>query len=601
MKQKRTNKNKEKYTQETNQNYNKQEQEKNLQEKGIIDRPIHIGTRFSDFYEVISGAQAEGGMGKAILCKRIRDDIYCVLKKAQIKNTTEAFKREIEFTLKLDKHPNIVYTQTAIKEENTLYMVMELVGKQQKHPIRQDWWFAKTLKDVIENKEIDLETAFTWSIEFCRGMQYLNSVGLKSHQDIKPANIFITEDRHIKIADFGLASFEGIFYSGGTKKYFSPEHNKEEKNCDIRSDIYSFGIVMYEMFNAKIIENSNENTGKYVYKKIEENKNKYCNDIIKKCLQEEPNDRYQTFVDLEEDLIKEAKKEIGNNFKIKEIPIEKMEAEDYSGKAFGYQNINKYEQAIKGYDRAIKLDSKYVRAYDNRGFVKCILKEYEQAINDFNKVIELNPRDVFAYYTRGVAKVNLRQYEQAIKDFDIAITFHPKYAYAVYNARGVIKKNLKQYKDAIRDYDKSIELYPKNIDAYNNRGLAKFILKQYEQAIKDYNKVIEFAPKHPNAYNGITYCYLYTKQTEKAFESIKKALEIEPKNENYIDTLGDIYKYIKKYDKAIEQYRKAIEINNKHISSYNNLVEVYKIIGKEKEAKETEEQLQKIKEEKNIK
>ena len=447
----------------TNQNYNQKEQEENIKEKGLIDEYIKKGTKFADLYEVISDAQSKGGMGKAILCRGIKDNKYYVLKKAKMEKITEAFKREIEFTLKLDKHPNIVYTQTAIREKNIFYMVMELVKKQQKHPLKENWWFAKTLTDVINNNEIDLETAFNWTIEFCRGMQYLNLIGLKSHQDIKPDNIFITEDNHIKIADFGLASFEGIFYTGGTKKYFSPEHGDKEKGCDVRSDIYSFGIVMYEMFNSVILATKTENIGKEIIKSIKKGDCKYCGKIIEKCLQENPDNRYQTFVELEEEIVKESKKYLGENF---EVENKQMTAKDYFEKAFGSEVIGNYEQAIELYTKAIKLNPRYKEAYSNIGDIYFQMGEMDSAMREYDQAIKLDNKNKDLYYMRGTAKSILQEYD-AYEDFD------------------------KFSELTIEEYNKAIEVNPKDVDAYERRGYAKADLKQYKEAINDYNKAIE--------------------------------------------------------------------------------------------------------------
>ena len=139
----------------------------------------------------------------------------------------DIFKKEIEFALRLEKHPHIVYSQTVLKEKNRVYLVMELVGKQPKN--EKEEWKAATLTQELQ-KGIKIEESYKCAIEFCRGMQYLNSIGMKSHQDIKPDNILITEDRHIKISDFGFATLKGgKDKKGGSEYYYSPEHYIEDK------------------------------------------------------------------------------------------------------------------------------------------------------------------------------------------------------------------------------------------------------------------------------------------------------------------------------------------------------------------------------------
>lgn len=386
-----------------------------FRESGMLDEPIPIGTIFADLYEVINENKAAGGMGEAILCRSKQSNKYYVLKTFKSeKYNEEIFKQEIEFTLKLEKHPNIVYTQTAFKEKDKIYMVMELIGKQPKNP-KKDKWFANTLADKLKG-QISPKQAFIWAIEFCRGMQYLNSIGLKSHQDIKPANIFITEDNHLKIADFGLSRVKknntkiGYPYNmipiarnnlnigiiiGGTDKYRSPENNKD---CDIRSDIYSFGIALYEMFNGMIDISKRTELNNLIIN------SKYCNKIIHKCLQPISSNRYQTFKDLEKELIQEVKNIIDANFNVKQLSIEAMNAENYFNKAEGFISIGNYYLSMQFYSKSIKLNPNNVFAYHNRAICKgnnaTYSEDWEKIIPDLNKAIKLDSSFILAYENR---------------------------------------------------------------------------------------------------------------------------------------------------------------------------------------------------------
>jgi len=549
----------------------------------LLQEIFQRGRQIRENY-IVYGENKTGGLGYIGLCKNNRDNKFYVLKtyKYDDNKNINLFKKEIEFALKLEKYPHIVYSQTAFKEDDRIYLVMELVGEQPKN--ENEDWKAATLTQELQ-KGISIVDSYNWAIQFCRGMQYLNSIGMKSHQDIKPDNILLTGKKYIKISDFGFITLKEEYEKakGYSEYYYSPEHFIEDKEIDIRSDIYSFGIILYELFNVGINIQSRTQTRKLKRKNrfIEVNtiKSKHCNEIIKKCLQSKQENRYQTFKELEEALLKEAKKEIGETFEVEELPIENMKAKDFYYKGNGYEIIKKYKNAIEAYDKAIELEPKYTIAYQNRGFVKIILKQYEEAINDFDKVIELIPKDVNykiycanTYYQIGIAKYHLKQYENALKYFNKAIDFNPKDANStIYSYLGMVKMNLKQYEEAMKDINKAIELNPKDNIAVLWKhfiSLAKNVDKYYIFKIKEANEIIKLNPKSAIAYSNRGDIEYEWHEFKKAVKDYNRALNLNLKDVSLYIKIGNIKFHLKEYQKAIENYDKAIELNPKEYKIY---------------------------------
>lgn len=164
----------------------------------------------------------------------------------------------------------------------------------------------------------------------------------------------------------------------------------------------------------------------------------------------------------------------------------------YQGLANSYRMLEKYEESIKYYDKAIETDSAYASAYMGRGFAYNSLENYKEAIIDFTKSIELELPYSFAFYGRGVAYKNLNETEKAKADFEKAVEYETEESDELLAYRGLAYHELGQYNEAIVDFDKAHELkeHPWLLkclgDSYKE-------LKQNEKAAEYYNKYLELA------------------------------------------------------------------------------------------------------------
>ena len=132
-------------------------------------------------------------------------------------------------------------------------------------------------------------------------------------------------------------------------------------------------------------------------------------------------------------------------------------AKEYFESAINKEKSKDYKGALADYNKAIEINPKLVRAYNNRGNVKSDLKDYEGAISDFNKALVINPNDIFAYSNRGLAKAKIKDYDGAISDFTKAISLDSK-DISSYMGRGITQQMAGNKKQACSDWLKAGEL-----------------------------------------------------------------------------------------------------------------------------------------------
>lgn len=258
-------------------------------------------------YEIIEKI-GNGGMATVYKSKDRVLNRYVAVKILRDEFTTDEefikrFRIEAQSAASLT-HPNIVSIFDVGNEGNLYYIVMELIK-------------GKTLKEIITEENGPLP--WKWSLNVVTQIASALETAHKNnivHRDIKPHNIIITEDGIAKVTDFGIAkavSNSTITAFGttiGSVHYFSPEHARGGFT-DAKSDLYSLGVVMYEMLTGKVPFDADTPVSvalKHMQEKpvepkeLNENIPQVVNDIIMKAMQKDINLRYQSATEMVKDL-----------------------------------------------------------------------------------------------------------------------------------------------------------------------------------------------------------------------------------------------------------------------------------------------------------
>jgi len=204
-----------------------------------------VGQHIGD-YEILS-ILGMGGMGKVYKVRNVISDRVEAMKillpdLSSNQSLADRFLREIRLLATLN-HPNIAALRTALTNENQLVMIMEYVE-------------GETLANRLARAPLSTADAVNYSDQVLSALSYAHKQNI-IHRDIKPANMMLTPQGIVKLMDFGIARSvtDGSLTSTGTTlgslNYMPPEQVRGEA-ADARSDIYSFGVSLYEMLTGKL-------------------------------------------------------------------------------------------------------------------------------------------------------------------------------------------------------------------------------------------------------------------------------------------------------------------------------------------------------------
>jgi tetratricopeptide (TPR) repeat protein/tRNA A-37 threonylcarbamoyl transferase component Bud32 len=271
-------------------------------------KELTTGSTFAGRYQIIEEL-GKGGMGRVykVFDTDIKEKVALKLLKSEIasdRDTIERFSNELRYARKIS-HRNVCRMYDLGKEAGNYFITMEYVS-------------GEDLKSFIRrSRQLALGTAVFMAKQVCDGLVEAHRLGVV-HRDLKPGNIMIDREGNAKIMDFGIArsiSAKGITGAGvmiGTPEYMSPEQ-VEGKDVDQRSDIYSLGVILYEMVTGRVPFEGETPLSVAVRQKTEAAPDprksnaqvpEDLSHLILKCLEKDKERRYQNADELRADLEK---------------------------------------------------------------------------------------------------------------------------------------------------------------------------------------------------------------------------------------------------------------------------------------------------------
>jgi serine/threonine protein kinase/Tfp pilus assembly protein PilF len=454
-----------------------------------------VGELIDDRYELLA-LLGWGGMGSVYKAfDRYTKGTYALKIISKNVADTDILAKRVEQEAKAAKsltHANIVPVYEAGKGVNGApYLVMEYIdGENLEYLLRA-------------HKSLQSDRAVRIFIEIAEALVHAHQKGV-IHRDLKPSNILLTKTEGgaelVKIVDFGIAKISDehnvdktkLTQTGellGSPLYMSPEQCRGDE-LDTRSDLYSLGCIMYETLVGRPPFDG-ENPVRILLKHISDTPvplpkqqgiNLALRQVVMRCLEKDPADRYQSAVPLLKDLerIREGKQFFFRRIRWNKRLVRKFAplaaALALGVAAVGYlmyftdaqhssnsgihteHRPDTYQgRSLNDLTDAIEQSPKDPSLYFDRGWLHFLRDERSNAIDDFTEAIALKPDFVFAYIRRSLAYMMVAKYDLAMKDANKAISLDPNTS-GCYVARGRVFSAKEEYKQASDDFKHAIDI-----------------------------------------------------------------------------------------------------------------------------------------------
>ncbi len=536
------------------------------------------------------------------------------------KEALRRFLREAKVAAKLD-HPNIIPIFDVGEDNGVYYMVMEYLEGQ-------------TLREWIEARtEIDIDVSLHLFKQIANALDYAHHRKV-IHRDVKPENIMVLETGNIRVMDFGIAVMDdrhSVTQAGavlGTIAYISPEQSKGNQ-ADIRSDIYSLGIVFYEFLTGELPFEANTPSEMLAHHlstrppvPSEKNPNipKKLDRIILKTLEKNPEDRYQSvstlLEDLEETIALEEEEEKylispaqKDDLGPAELPTKIMEPDEPllphevppSSSNLTKDSFVKYRLVVERIqkDLAALADENEENAealaslHHDKSQVPCAKCG---TLNDPGLTSCSKCGDALVSSSIGVAEVMLdqgiklyeaRQYKESLGFFQGLIKKNPKLVDA-YRYAGLSCLQLQRYREALTTFRKGTELDPYNGILWQGLGDAARELSHDLEALQAYQQAVQYTPS-ATLWLKLGKAEESLNHFEEARRALSKSIEFDPGNRIALKSLISVLMHLSQFQEAHEVVKKMLALDPKDPTALRLLGQIYENTNRYNQALEAYE------------
>jgi len=488
-------------------------------------------------YEVL-GRLGEGGFGIVYLVRLHNIGGLNALKTIRHEliadhAARQAFKNEALLWLNLGLHPFIIPAFMVDEASGRLFVATAYIAPDAKGRV--------TLADHLARVTAPFDTsqALTWAIQFCLGMEHATAHGIVCHRDIKPTNIFIAQNGTLLINDFGMAAAAEVAWRkvsnrgdslvkavGGGGFGFSLTHADGKMRCgtpgymppevyrceaaDIRSDIYSFGLVLWQIATGSpvppFVVPNRANLESWLRQIYEQQMtcrvprvDGLLGPVIERCLCPKPEERWGSFGELRGALEPILERKTGKGIKVPQVGQES--AAFWLLRGHSLDTLGRHKEAISCYDKALMFDPRNAGVWNSKGAALAALGQYETAMSCIDKALTIDPRYVYAWIEKGKVFLRLGRLAETNRCCDMALAIDPRMGNA-WLIKATALYALERFEDAVACYDKALAIKSEDEAAWCGKGTTLAVLRRREEALACFDKALAIDSLYPRALFG---------------------------------------------------------------------------------------------------
>jgi len=568
------------------------------------------GDRIGGEYTVLKvfGGEKQSGMGVVYLVQNREVPKPVVLKTFQqtlSSDNKRQFLSEAHAWISAGAHINIVQAFWVREIAGQIFVAAEYV--------EPDDDGRNNLTHYLNTSPLLTEVALMWAAQFCYGMDYARSKGVLAHRDIKPDNLMIDRDATLKVTDFGLAKCIEINETPqkqgwwpfakkqevrtvsqtktgsamGTLPYMAPEQFIDAKSTDHRADIYSFGVILYQMVTGNgypyRINLNSPDMGTEFFRAHTSQKpitvESPLMPIIIRCLAKRPEHRYASYDALLVDIGALAKK---LHFKLPQVVHVSKEDEELYARAQSYVALGDKDRALKAINEYVSRYGENECGWTEKGRIHFERSEYQAGLEATKRSLDLNPYNTHAWNNYGILLNRTKAPVVEVKKaYANALRLDPYNTAAMMNLVGPLV-SLKEYAEVAALTAKALQLRPEK----------PLVMAKAQELLKEFMEAREFnaaktllegwtvaRPQDVDAWHNLGLIFLEQRLLEKAIHCFEQVHRRVPKDGFALAQLAKLTFQAKKARECLEYCNELIERGHEPLLAVSLKARVLNFVG----------------------